>query len=165
MQVSQITLCNLGLASPCKKRSRVGFVLLLLHGIGLYPSLLRIKSKLGAILSIMNICSASVQSVERALSLYHMTDTLNVNNAAISHSSLTLPRTATNSELQRVAHSIAYREGRMVVMSYLLRILMIVFLTAFGQIYGLNQNVMAEWCYESVMSMNGGDIFIDLQIT
>jgi len=67
---------------------------LLLHGIGLYPSLLRIKSKLGSILSIMNICSALVQSVERAfLSLYHMTDMLNVNDAAISCSSLTLPQT------------------------------------------------------------------------
>jgi len=32
----------------------------------------------------------------------------------------------------------------MAVMSYLVKILIIVFLTAFGQIVGLNQNVVAE---------------------
>jgi len=54
------------------------------------------------------------------------------------------PQTDSNSKLQRVVHSIAYREGRMAVMSYLVKILIIVFLTAFGQIVGINQNVVAE---------------------
>jgi len=54
------------------------------------------------------------------------------------------PQTDSNSKLQGVVHSIAYREGHMAVMSYLVKILIIVFLTAFGQIVGLNQNVVAE---------------------
>jgi len=68
---------------------------------------------LGDILSMMNVFSALVQSLELVLSLYHMTDMLNMKDAAISCSLLTsVP--CTRNKLQRVAHSIEYNDRCMV---------------------------------------------------